>query len=259
VPETDRLTVESPYVRRAARAERRIRLFCLPYAGAGASSYAEWPRLLPPEIEVVAVQLPGREDRLGEAPFTRVAPAVRTIGLALRPYLQGPFAFFGHSSGALLAFELARALRQRTGMRPAHLVLSSQPPPDAERQPEPMHHLPDAEFRAALRGLGGTAHSVFDDEDLMPLLLPALRADFALCENHRFVSGPPLSSPITVFGSPGDSRAPVADLHGWRRHTDDAFHLRLFDGGHFYLNDAADEITAAIGATLLDPALAAGR
>src|SRR3712207_2603930 len=169
MPETDRLTVESPYVRRAARAERRIRLFCFPYAGAGASSYAEWPRLLPPEIELIAVQLPGREDRIGEAPFTQVAPAVRTIGLALRPYLQGPFAFFGHSSGALLAFELARALRRRTGMQPAHLVLSSQPPPDAP-QPAPMHHLPDGEFRAGLRGLGGTAGSVFDDADLMPLL-----------------------------------------------------------------------------------------
>lgn len=249
--DSDRFVVESPYVRRARRSDCKVRLICFPHAGAGASNYADWPSLLPPEVELIAVQLPGREDRITEKPLTQVSTVVRTVGLALRPYLRGSLAFFGHSGGALLAYELGRALQRRGGARLSHLFVSSQPAPDYPLAAEPLHALPDEQFLAAVRALGGTDESTFANQDLMRLLLPGLRADFALCENHRFEPGAPLDTPITAFGTEHDDRAPVDGLHAWRAHTTREFDTQLFTGDHFYLGGAAAEVTSAIADALL--------
>ncbi|MCP3804557.1 alpha/beta fold hydrolase [Allokutzneria sp. A3M-2-11 16] len=248
--ESDRLHVESPFVRRARRPNRRVRLFCFPHAGAGASSFADWPSMLPPEVELIAVQLPGREDRVGESPFLRMEITVRTVGLALRPYLQGPCAFFGHSGGALLAFELARALRKR-GMEPNHLFLSGQPAPDLPAVVPNIHGLPDEDFRKALHLLGGMSADVVNDDELMKVLLPSLRADFTLWETYRYQAQPKLSAPITALGGDADDRAPISTLEAWREHTTGAFASRVFPGGHFYLNDVGVDLTETIGSALL--------
>ncbi|MFD7029417.1 thioesterase II family protein [Streptomyces sp. NPDC059917] len=246
----DRLIAETPFVRRARRTNRRVRLFCFPHAGAGASAFTAWPALFPPEVEIVAVQLPGREDRVGEPHPASVAVAVRMVAVALRPYLQGPYAFFGHSGGALLAFELARALRKR-GTQPGHLFLSGQGAPGADSGAPELHRLSDEDFGAALRGLDGTSEGVFTDPELMKLLLPTLRADFTLWENHRHVPGEPLDVPITALGGDTDPRAPVGALQGWREQTTGAFATRVFPGGHFYLDDSQKELTTMLGSTLL--------
>ncbi|MFI7075460.1 thioesterase II family protein [Micromonospora sediminicola] len=246
----DKLLAESPFVRRARRSGRRFRLFCFPHAGAGAGYFAEWPALLPPEVELVAVQLPGREDRLTEPAPTSLDMTVRTVAVALRPYLQGSYAFFGHSGGALLAFELARLLRKRR-LRPQHLFVSGQPAPDSPAGVPRIHSLPDEQFRHELIRLDGMSADVVADEQLMRLLLPTLRADFTLWENYRYRPEPPLDSAITVLGGDADERAPIDSLHAWRAHTTRACTVRTFPGGHFYLNQAADEITGAIGAALL--------
>ncbi|QUH02367.1 thioesterase [Saccharopolyspora erythraea] len=247
----DSFTVESPFVRRARRPDPRVRLFCFPHAGAGAATFAEWPRLLPPEVELIALQLPGREDRIREQPLTDLTAAVRTLGLTMRPYLRGPLAFFGHSGGALLAFELARALRGRGGPQPEHLLLSGQVAPDRPPVAEPIHELPDEEFVAALGSLGGTAESVAGDPELMRLLLPALRADFTLGERYEYRPEPPLEAAITVLGGQDDERAPEREMRAWQEQTSGAFRLRMFEGGHFYLNDRPRELAEEIGRLLL--------
>ncbi|MGW1031998.1 thioesterase II family protein [Streptomyces antibioticus] len=247
---SDRLIAETPFIRRAGRANRKFRLFCFPHAGAGASAFAAWPALFPSEVEIVAVQLPGREDRVGEPHPASVDIAVRMVAVALRPYLQGPYAFFGHSGGALLAFELARALRKR-GTQPRHLFLSGQPAPGADDVAPELHRLSDDEFTAALRDLEGTSDGVFTDPALMKLLLPTLRADFTLWENHRHRPGEPLSVPITALGGDTDPRVSVSGLRAWRSQTTGPFSAEVFHGGHFYLNDSAAELTATLGGTLL--------
>jgi len=247
--DVDRFVVESPYVRRARRARWRHRLICFPYAGGGAAGYAQWPAWLPDDIELIAVQLPGREDRVKEQPLTTMAAAVRTIALALRPYLQGSFALFGHSVGAILAYELAKALRDKRGIEPAHLLLSGHVAPDYPISLPQLHELPEPEFRAAVRGLGGTAGAV--DENLMNVLSPALRADFTLGETYGYHATEPLSAPITVFSGHDGERAPADGLDEWRHHTTGPFARHMFDGGHFYLNDSGAELAQAVSSLLL--------
>jgi medium-chain acyl-[acyl-carrier-protein] hydrolase len=250
MPETDTLSFESPFVRRARRPDPRHRLFCFPHAGAGAATYAPWPSLLPNDIEVVAIQLPGREDRLGEPAFTDAAALIRPMVQVLRPYLRLPFSLFGHSGGALFAFELARALRARLGREPARLFVSGQPAPDLVDQLPVLHTLADADFVRAVRDLGGTAPAVADDPQLLDVVLPALRADFGLWERYRFTPGPRLSAPITAFAGNRDTRAPVDTVAAWQRHTDGAFTLTTFDGDHFFVRDRRAELAAEIGGAL---------
>jgi medium-chain acyl-[acyl-carrier-protein] hydrolase len=245
------LAADSAFVRRAARRSPIVRLVCMPYAGAGASIYAEWPDLLSPEIEVIAIQPPGREDRQLEPPFASVWPLVRALGKAVRPYLERPTAFFGHCTGALLAFELAREVETRFGVSPGHLIASGQPAPHLPQKFPAIHTLPDEEFRDHLRRLEGTAPEILQDDDLMELLLPCLRADFAMWGSYRFAGGDPLPCPITAFGGTRDAEAGVEELMGWERHTAGGFTLRLFDGGHFFFSELRRELTRAIVEELL--------
>src|SRR2546423_498209 len=175
--ENRELVPESPYIWRARNPGHSHRLICFPHAGAGAAAYAEWAYLLPPEIELVAVQLPGRQNRIAEEPFSDAGRLITVLTHALRPVLDRPFAFFGHSGGAALAYELAKALRRRGAVaRPERLFLSARPAPDVTgiRQ---LHDLPEDEFRAEVLALGGVDPEIAADEDVMSALLPLLRAD----------------------------------------------------------------------------------
>lgn len=243
------LLVDSPYVRRAARPSPRSRLVCFPFAGAGASVYRDWPELLPSEVEVLAIQPPGREDRVTERPFTQLEALVRALAQVLRPYLGLPTGFFGHSSGALVAFETARRIAAR-GAPPPHLFVAGQAAPQLPLRLPEIHDLPEPEFREAIRDIDGTAPEVFADEGLMSVLVPTLRADFTLWEGYRYRPGPPLPSPITVFGGESDDRSTLDDLEAWRAQTTGAFRLELFPGAHFFFVQAVEAVTGAIAAEL---------
>jgi medium-chain acyl-[acyl-carrier-protein] hydrolase len=218
--------------------QARIRLFCFPYAGGGASIFRDWAQDLPDFVEVCPVQLPGRENRFQEALLTCLEPLIEALAGELAPQLDPPFAFFGHSMGALVAFELARRLHRDGRPLPARLLVAGCGAPSIRTQDPPMHTLPDAEFRSRLRGLNGTPAAVFDDDELMELLLPNLRADIGLCETYTFIPGPRLTCPISAWGGLGDDTVSHRELDVWREHTIGPFRLRMLPGDHFFLRTA---------------------
>jgi medium-chain acyl-[acyl-carrier-protein] hydrolase len=229
--------IESPWIDYARPdGGAALRLFCLPHAGGGAGSYREWVAGLAPEIEVLPVQLPGRETRFFERPFANIEPLLKALLDGLRPYLDKPFAFFGHSLGALIAFELMRHL-QDDGYAPAHLFVSGYGAPHLPGNLPPMHHLADDQFVAALQELNTMPTAVLENEELLTLLLPLLRADFAIYEQYQFEVAAPLNCPITILGGKADVLVPPEMLAPWNEHTTQPGEVRLFEGGHFYLHE----------------------
>jgi medium-chain acyl-[acyl-carrier-protein] hydrolase len=230
----------------------RLRLFCFPYAGGGASAYRGWAGALPADVEVCPVQLPGRESRLREPAFDRLAPLVQELAGALRAHRDLPFAFFGHSMGALISFELARELRRRGEPLPLHLFLSARRAPQVPPREEDIHDLPEPEFLAKLRELNGTPEEVLQHAELMRLLMPVLRADFSVNETYRFEPEAPLAPGMSVFGGLGDEEVTRDDLALWGEHTRGPFRLRMLPGDHFFLHAARDLIAESMARDLAE-------
>lgn len=218
--------------------EAHLRLFCLPYAGGSALIYRGWPQKLPPGVEVCAVQLPGRGHRMKEPPFRSVAELVPVLAEALRPYLDKPFALFGHSMGALVSIEMARHLRRHAGLAPQHLFVSGRSAPQLGKKGENLYDLPDDELVEHLRRLNGTPREALEHPELMQLMLPLLRADFSVCDTYLHADEPPLGCPVTAFGGLGDANVPRADLEAWAAQTTGPFSLRMLPGGHFFLHES---------------------
>jgi surfactin synthase thioesterase subunit len=227
-----------------------MRLFCFPHAGGGASVYRTWPNDLPAAIEVCAVQLPGREDRLSEPPHASAGPLVHALVAALGPLLDRPFALFGHSMGALVAFELARHLRRLRAPEPVHLFVSAKGAPALPYPLREISSLPDAEFVRRICELAGTPPEVLANADLRAILLPLLRADFAICDRYVHAPEPPLACPISAFGGVDDVYAGRDALEAWHRETRARFSLRIMPGGHFFLQPARGQVLAAIAEDL---------
>ncbi len=226
--------------------QARLRLFCFPYAGGGASIDRPWPAGLPADIEVLAVQLPGRESRLKDAPFTRLDAMIDSLVEALDPLLTPPFLFFGHSMGALISFELARRLRAYGRPGPLHLFVSGRGAPQIPDPDPPIHQLPDPAFVERLRRLNGTPEEVFSNLDLFDLVMPLLRADFAVNETYVYTPGPPLDCPISAFGGDRDDKVTRQSLEAWQAQTSRACQLRMFSGDHFFLRSAQAELLQAV-------------
>lgn len=233
------------------RPQARVRLFCFSSAGSGGAMYRPWLDALPPQVELCAVQLPGRENRLREKPFTALSSLVEALVPALLPRLDRPFALFGHSMGAMVAFELARRLQDAGAPQPAHLLVSGRRAPHLPETEAPMHRLGDEALVAEIeRRYGGIPAEVRQHRDLMELLLPGLRADMTAVETHTFVPGETLRCPITAFGGASDPRATPEQLSAWSTHTSRVHRMRLFPGGHFYLHDAT--VRAALVGEIAD-------
>ena len=231
-------TTTTPWVTRPRpNPQATMRLFCFPYAGGGALGFRNWADYLPSNVEVCPIQLPGRETRMKEAPYNRVMPLVQKIGETIFPLLDKPFAFFGHSMGALICFELARELRRKRIITPVKLYVSGRVAPHLPLTRQPLlYDLPEPEFKDALRFLNGTPEEVLENEMLMRLLMPLLRADFAVNEAYTYTPERPLDCPIFAMGGMRDSEVSREQLEGWHAHTTASFELRLFPGDHFYLN-----------------------
>lgn len=224
----------------------RLRLFCFPYAGGGAATYRTWGDVLPMDIEVHAVQLPGREWRLKDEPYRSVFPLVEELATVLKDDFDAPFAFLGHSLGALISFELARELRRRGNALPERLFLSAHRAPHLPKEQPSIHADRDEEFYEGLRKLEGTPEELLANEELMQLLLPALRADFAMAETYECPPEPPLDCPMSVFGGLGDEMTDRPKLEAWAEHTTGEFKLRMLPGGHFFVDESRDLILRAV-------------
>ncbi len=218
--------------------QAKLRLFCFHYAGGGASSFRNWSDNLPLSVEVCSVELPGRGFRLMEAAFTSLDPLVQAIADALIPRLDKPFAFFGHSMGGLVSFELTRLLRSKYNLNPVHLFVSARRAPQLPNPEPSIHNLPEHEFLDELRELGGTPQEVLENVELMQLLLPTLRADFTVIETYAYTAEPPLDCPIATFGGLQDREVSYDQLNAWQEQTNAAFSLHMLPGNHFFLHSA---------------------
>jgi surfactin synthase thioesterase subunit len=227
---------------------KRLRLFCFPYAGGAASVYRTWGPDLPAHVDVCPIQLPGRGSRFREAPFRLIGDLVTAAADALRPSLEPPYVLFGHSMGALIAFELTRELRRRGAAMPALLVVSGHPAPQRPDPDPPIGHLSDPEFLHELQTrYDGIPPEVLAEQELLQLLLPVLRSDILVIESHSYRDEPPLPCPIACFGGEEDGHVQREDLEAWREQTALDCTVRFFRGGHFFLESERAAVLAALG------------
>ena len=232
-------------VRPRPNPQARLRVLCFPYAGGGASVFRTWPGALPSDVEVLAVELPGRETRPRDRLVDRRSALIAALADAIVPELEAPFAIYGHSMGAALGFSLARELRRRSCRAPAHLFVSGRRAPQLA-DPSPMYHLPQPEFIAQLRQLGGIPDAVFQETELMAYFLPILRADIGLVEAEPYVDEPPLGCPITALGGVSDHKASRDELDAWQAQTSASFACETFPGGHFFIQTARAAFLASL-------------
>lgn len=240
------------------RPNARLRLICFPHAGGGASAYRTWAGLVPETVEVHAVQLPGRESRLREACVTSMRALIEDVTAAIQPLEDRPFALFGHSFGALLAFETARRLATGASGQPVHLFASGRRAPHLSAPSPPIAELEEGAFVDEIRRrYDGVPREVLEEPELLALLLPALRGDIRLNESYRYIPANALECPITVYGGVADPEARHDELAQWRQHTSGAFALRLFPGSHFFIRSSSAAVGADVFAVL--DRLVAGR
>jgi medium-chain acyl-[acyl-carrier-protein] hydrolase len=215
----------------------RLRLICFPYAGSGPVVFHKWVNYLPQDIEVWGVRLPGRDVRYREPAFTSLSPLVSTLADEISPFMDVPFIIFGHSMGALISFELVHSWRETGGPQPVHVVLSGHRAPHRPPLNPPVHNSDKHTFLNRIKNLGGTPEKFFSMNDLVDLMMPAMRADFSVWETYEYQEKIPLELPITVFGGRNDSEATESDFVAWQDYTKSDFNLHIFDGGHFYFQD----------------------
>lgn len=237
------------FVRYVRRPDAEVQLFCLPYAGAGASAFRAWPAAFGPRVEVIAVQLPGRENRIREP----LALDSAQIAAAINAAADRPFAIFGHSLGGRLGFEVIRAMRRAGSPQPQRFYPSASRAPDetAESPLDGLSRLSDQDLVDRLAAAGGFPAAVLAMPELMELVLPTVRADLRWVDGYQYVPEPPLGMPVIAFAGEYDEGAPPARMAGWLRQTTAGGTLRTLPGGHFFLQERFEELVGLIEADLL--------
>ena len=230
-----------------------IPLFCFPHAGGTPTLFFKWQEGLKGQANVICVQAPGRNMRFREKPHTSLHLIVDEVVEALRIYSGSPFAFFGHSLGGLISFEVARELRRRGKPGPAHLFVSASRPPDHAMVYPLLHELSDREFLKEMQGrYAGIPAAVYENRELMEMFLPVLRADMTAYETHTHVEEAPLDCPISMFTGAEDALVTEQVAVNWARQTTAKFELRIFPGGHFFLNENRARVLDVIGRKLVE-------
>ncbi len=212
-----------------------IRLFCFPFAGKGSSIFHKWKSLTHHSIHVVPIQYPGRESKLKDRPFTEMSSMLKYVINEYRPLFHPPFVFYGHSMGALVAYEVSRELRRQNLPLPDHLFVSGRQAPHICERDQLLHLLPDREFQLEIQKKQGTPDEVFTHPELLQIVLPILRADFTLCETYLYQEEDPCPYPITAFGGLEDPFVSPHDLQEWKQHTANYFFSKFYPGDHFFI------------------------
>jgi len=207
----------------------------MPHAGGGAAEYHSWSASLPAAVQICPVLLPGRETRFSEPHYTDFDRLTDVLVRELKPCLEIPYAVFGHSMGALLAFECVRRLHQSGSPAPLWLFVSGRRAPDSASDPEPLLALPDAEFLDRLNRIyKGIPEELLNNPEILEVFLPTLRADVSVVESYRFDGDGSLDCPISAFAGESDSSVTWQELLAWKRQTRRQFAAHIFPGGHFY-------------------------
>ncbi|WP_025717754.1 thioesterase II family protein [Paenibacillus sp. 1-18] len=237
---------QSWFAKTVVHPAEKLQLFCFPYAGGGASIFGPWKSRLAPDITVLPVQLPGRESRSTEAPMDTIQDIVHSLLPAMASYVHKSFAFFGHSMGALIAFETARQLYSKTGRLPIHIIASGKSAPHLPYSKKQLHDLADEPFTEELRLMQGTPEEVLQNAELMQIIMPRLRADFKACETYAYQPGNPLACPMTIFGGMKDYEVTTDSLHAWQQHTTLPIDVQIFEGNHFFIHEQEQEVISAV-------------
>jgi len=234
-------------VRPLPRPDARMRLICFPYAGGGASAFKDWSDDLPDDIELCIVQMPGREERLREPLLTSMSELVDVLIKELSAYNDRPFAFVGHSMGAIVCYEVACRLREMGAALPQHVFLSARAAPQLQDKSESLASLENDDFIRRLHSLyGAVPDAIRQSAELQKVFLPILRADVTLLETHDCVSVEPLKCPITVLGGASDPAISASMLAGWNECTSETFTQHEFPGGHFYIHAQRDSVVSLV-------------
>jgi len=227
-----------------------LRLICFPHAGGSPWLFRNWTQRMPTGIEVNAIQLPGHGSRLRETPINDFPELIERLGEELQTKIARPFALFGHSLGALMAFELARHLRDGGRPGPTHLFVSGQNAPQLLGEREAFSERDDSKLIDGLKELNCTPEQLLENQELMDLMLPVIRADLALYENYQYRPAEPLECPLTVLGGLDDPRTDFHGLEGWKEHTRNRFQTRQFPGDHFFVGTQEPLVTQTIAQDL---------
>lgn len=237
---------------------RRLRLVCFPYAGGTASAFRTWTSTLPHDVELCAIELPGREGRFRECAVRDLRQVVAMLASDWERYgYSEPSVFFGHSMGALLAFELTRELRRRKIPTPIHLAVAGHGAPQAPKLGRLLSDLPEDQLLEEIRQLGGTPDHALRDRELLTVLLPTLRADLAICDTYEYVNDDALPCSVSVYVGRADPRVTPRSTIAWEAQTRGSFRIVVLPGGHFFINDSRDLFLAALAReleSLIEPA-----
>ncbi|MGO7169637.1 thioesterase II family protein [Rhizobium leguminosarum] len=239
------MTISSWLLRRVQR-DARIRLFCFPYAAGNPAAYLAWQEVLGPSVEVCAIQFPGRGRRLREANIDRLDPLVHRLAPVISSECNLPFSFFGHSLGALVAFELARFCKRMNIRQPEQIIVSGCEAPSMRTQDDALHLLDDEHLIAELREYNGTPAEILDHQEYMALALPSIRADFAIAETYEYRPGVRLDQPLHVLAGVGDRIVPSDRVPQWLNETTRPGSVHWFEGDHFFVDAQRDGVAILV-------------
>lgn len=227
-----------------------IKLFCFHYGGGSASAYREWAKDLIDNVDLIAIQLPGRESRFGEPLLNNVSLVVSELYKHFDSSIGKPFVFFGHSIGALIAFEFTRLLRKYGVPQPKHLIVSGTKAPQVPLKRPLIHNLPNQKLTEEIRKYNGIPNDILENQELMSIFLPIIRSDFSISETYQYTKEEPLKCPITAIGGLNDNSFNSEDLIEWKEQTNSSFEYHFLPGDHFFIRSSYQEVITIINKTL---------